>query len=221
MIKITEHKKDLKMSGFISVNTSVIKNPYCSINRCDKKRVCSVCYGKYMTDRYPRLNKALIYNYDILNKDLTSTEIEIICDQLRQYNKKYIRLHSIGEISGIEMLSNYYLICENMSDTNFALWSKRKDLIQRVHHKPDNLKIVYSNPLIDKPSNKIPLMFDSIFNVISYGYAIKHKINLNCPLKCINCLKCYNTSNNVIIELLKNDQRKISRGLIPSLEAIL
>jgi hypothetical protein len=218
VIHITEHKPGLKMTGFISINTSVLKNPFCSINRCDKKKICSVCYGKYMIDRYPRLKAKLDSNYQILSKDLTIPEINEISGIIKNQNKRFIRIHSIGEISGIEMLSNYYEIIEKNPDSIFALWTKRPEIIKQIHYKPDNLKVVYSNPLIDKPSNKIPVYCDSIFNVITYGYAMFKGIIPNCSGKCIDCLKCYKTDNNVIIELIKADQTRIKKGSIKSIE---
>jgi len=221
MIHITEHKHGLKMTGFISINTSVLKNPYCSTNRCDNKKICSVCYGKYMSDRYPNLKKVLNSNYDILNKDLTIPEIDQIKKQLNRYNKRYIRLHSIGEISSIEMLSNYYEIVESLPGSIFALWSKRSDIVQSIHYKPDNLKLVYSNPYYDRPLNTIPEMFDSVFNVVTYGYAIKHKIKPNCNNQCIDCLKCYDQSGNIITELIKADQTRIKKGTFKPIEVIL
>jgi hypothetical protein len=221
MIHITQHKNGLKMTGFISINTSVLKNPFCAINRTDKKKICSVCYGKYMCDRYPRLKNTLNSNYDILSKDLNIPEINHISKEIKDQNKKFIRIHSIGKLSRIEMLSNYYSIIEQIPDSNFALWSKRKEIIQSIHYKPENLKIVYSNPYIDKPSNIIPDMFDSIFNVITYGYAIKNKIIPNCHGKCIDCLKCYNDNGNKIIELIKRDNVKIKKGFLRPIEGIL
>jgi len=105
-------------------------------------------------------------------------------------------------------LENYCNIALFNPSTNFALWTKRKDIIKAyfsVNKKPKNLILIYSNPIISKPITKPPLYFDKVFNAVYKEQFIKEQ---NCTgQKCKDCLKCYNFSNkkkdNIIYEAVK------------------
>lgn len=213
MLHITEHKTGLKMSGFISLNTSVFQNPYC-MNKCKiPGLICTKCYGLSMENTYRRLHKRLIDNTNELINPLSEDSLSNIVIRLKQENKRFIRFHSIGELFNSDHLNNFYNIAESVPDSIFGLWSKRRDII-RSCKKPDNVSLICSNPVIDKPIKWIPKPFNGVFNVVSYGYAIQHNILPNCTGKCIDCLRCYRPEKMVLTtELLKSDTVKIEKGI--------
>ena len=79
--------------------------------------------------------------------------------------------------------------------------------------KPDNLILVYSNPLINKVidsrSKYKPVYFDKVFNNVDKDYMEEKQ---NCTgQQCITCRRCYVKSNksndNTIIEAVKTNGR--------------
>jgi hypothetical protein len=172
---------------------------------------------------YKRLYNCLIENNRILSRrKFTDRDLDIITKKIRKYNRHFIRLHSIGELINTTHLDNFYRICESMPDHHFGLWSKRADLFRRYEYcRPDNLKLIYSNPAIDRPIDRVPLElsrygFTGVFNVVSYDYAINNRVKITCRGKCIECLKCY-TGPAVVTELIKKDQTSIRKGFLPDL----
>lgn len=222
MIHITEHKTGLKLSGFISLNTSIFKNAFCMKQCKNKKSICHHCYGLSMENTYRRLHKRLEKNSDILKTQLSDMDLSDIVTRLKDYNKRFIRFHSIGELSSTEHLMNFYNIAWLLPDSIFGLWTKRKDIVtQHGFKKPNNLSMVYSNPVIDKPIKQVPHYFNAVFNVVTYDYATKHNITPNCHGKCIECLNCYRPGQKFIaIELLKSDQTKIKKGILQPLQEV-
>lgn len=224
MIHITDHKKGLKMSGFISINTSVFLNPFCEKSRKNKTCICSKCYAVSIENTYRNLHKNLIENYKELSTRLSEKSLTDIVQRIQEKNRLYVRFHSFGEISNIEHLENFYSISHKLPDNIFGLWTKRKDLITlyNPYAVPKNISLVYSNPIIDKPINQVPKRFNAVFNVVSYDYCVQNKILPNCHGKCIECLKCYRPDKKFIaIELLKSDQTKITKGTLKPLEEMI
>jgi len=174
-----------------------------------------------MEINYKRLRDCLQKNYYKLSTPLSDEDLKEISFQIKQENRQFIRFNSLGELSGINNLVNYYNICENNPDKVFGLWTKRKNLVQKITmKKPDNLSLIYSNMYIDQPIEKIPAGFNGVFNVVSYGYAIENSIKHSCTGQCINCLKCYMEKNTIVTELLKRDQSSIKKGLLKPLSEV-
>jgi len=223
MIHITQHKKGLKMEGFISINTSQKLNPFCQKCSKNERSVCKYCYARNMEINYTRLRNHLIKNYYALETPLSDLELKEVTNLIKMENRQYIRFNSLGELSGINNLINYYRICETLPGFNFGLWSKRSNIIYKfTNNKPKNLSLIYSNMFIDDPLMTIPRGFNGVFNVVSYQYCIENNIIPSCTGKCITCLKCYNPNNKtVVIELLKKDQNSITKGFLKPLEEVL
>lgn len=220
-IHITYHKKGLKMSGFISINTSQNLNRFCQSQRNNERAVCKYCYGRGMEINYSRLRAKLIKNFYRLSVPLSDEEILNLSGQIREENKLFIRFHSIGELTGINHLLNFYSLCESLPDNRFGLWTKRPGIVQKTKRVPDNLSMIYSNPVIDQPLNRIPARFNGIFNVVSYEWCIENSTIPNCSGACMKCLKCYTGDPVVVTELLKKDQTSITKGFIPPLEEVI
>ena len=87
--------------------------------------------------------------------------------------------------------------------TTFTLWTKRKNIVNKVlgkRRKPKNLILIYSNPHVDKLDVDLPKHFDKVFNNVS-----KHTDEVNCSKKCLECMMCYTLGNKTtqIIEVIK------------------
>jgi hypothetical protein len=135
---------------------------------------------------------------------------------LTQHNPKLAK--AIGKFVNKKYSENNHLknickICRKNPKTNIALWTKRKDIVQgffKVHPKPRNLILVYSNPIINKPITKVPKYFNKVFNnVLKDDFKDKQ----NCTgQKCKDCLRCYDFSqkidNNIIYEAVKRSKVK-------------
>lgn len=220
-IHITHHKTGLKMAGFISINTSQKLNRFCQSQCNNERAVCKFCYGRGMEINYRRLRARIINNFYRLSVPLSDQEISDLSGQIREENKHFVRFHSIGELTGINHLLNFYRICETLKDNQFGLWTKRPGIVQKTKKVPDNLSMIYSNPILDQPIETIPARFNGVFNVVSYGYCIENNIVPNCTGLCMKCLKCYHGDPVVVTELLKRDQTNIAKGFIPPLEEMI
>jgi hypothetical protein len=116
------------------------------------------------------------------------------------------RFSSHGELINMKHLINIYNICRAQPKAVFTLWTKRKDLVNKLSKvinitKPVNLILVYSNPKLDKIMTKPPKHFDKVFNNIT-----DHNSTLiNCEGRCIDCMKCYTLGNKTksIVEAVK------------------
>lgn len=220
MIHITEHKKNLKMSGFISINTSVFENSYCKERHKNKKLVCSHCYGNGMERTYTNFHKRIVGNTKELITTLSEESLTDVSMRIKEQNKRFIRYHSVGELINEAHLGNFYEISKLVPDSIFGLWTKRKDLVYKYGvKKPDNFSLVYSNPVLNKPLKWIPEGFNGLFNVVTYDYCKEHDIVPNCHGRCIECLNCYRPDKKYIaVELLKSDQTGINKGRLEPLE---
>ena len=124
-------------------------------------------------------------------------------EYLPRCNSPVGRFHSHGELINSIHLENILNICENQPITTFSLWTKRRNIVNRVlknRKKPKNLILIYSNPYIDSLDVDLPKHFDKVFNNVS-----KDSSNVNCNSKCLDCMMCYTLGNPTtqIIEVIK------------------
>jgi len=183
-----------KLKHIEAINTSPLNNPFClKMQKTDS--ICSKCYSVNMlkTFRY-NCNTKFMRNGELLSKE------ELKDDQIPVFIGVIARLSAHGELFNKTHLRNYYKIAKKNRYTKFALWTKRKDLVQG-EKKPSNVILVYSNPKIDEVMPEPPEGFDKVFNVVTDDK--KHKVN--CSKECFKCRKCYNmiTKVNCIVEKIK------------------
>ena len=167
-----------KMQGIKSISTNTLTNDFCIKMHASKNNliICGHCYsyeGLEMA-RFPNQVKALQRNSNILaNKELTEKEIY----QNYMFNDNIFRLQSHGDLINELHLKNLMAIITANKWTTFGLWTKRKNVIKKYfdsNKKPDNLILVYSNPLINKviEADNRPQYFDKVFdyerNFIAY-----------------------------------------------------
>jgi hypothetical protein len=192
MIKVS--KMTGKLEGLQGINTNPLDNKYCE--RMSKtESICKHCYSRKMVSTY-RKSAAKCWSEN--GKELSD---HILSDnEIPKIKADYIRFHAHGELINLIHYVNFKRIAFAYPDKTFALWTKRKDIINHKLNglKPDNLTLIYSNPTIDKPID-VPQGFDKVFNVFS-----KDNDSINCAgKKCIDCLLCYNSDKKIINEVLR------------------
>jgi len=112
---------------------------------------------------------------------------------------------------GKQHLDNLMAVIRHNPHCTFAMWTKRKDFIKRyfdVNTKPDNLILIYSNPVVGAIMKEPPVYFDRTFNNVPED---KHVELQNCTgQKCIECMLCYTQGNGVttIVEKVKSYTKK-------------
>ena len=206
-----------KMEKIRSISTNTLTNEFCKKMSATENKliICGHCYSvdSLSVGRFPSQVKALQRNSDILGKkELSEKEVY----QNYMFNDNIFRLQSHGDLINELHLKNLMAIVKANKWTTFALWTKRKNVIKEYfnkHEKPDNLILVYSNPLINKVidsrSKYKPVYFDKVFNNADKDY-MKEKQNCT-GQKCFDCRRCYSKSiksnDNTIIEAVKTNGR--------------
>jgi hypothetical protein len=128
--------------------------------------------------------------------------------ELPSIKDKYFRLHSHGELINDIHLINFVNIAKKNPNTMFALWTKRKDLINKFKGEfPENLILIYSSLKMNK-IEKLPNHFHKVFTVFDKENA--DSSHINCKQKCSECYICY-TKNDItyVNEHLKYRGRSI------------
>jgi len=186
-----------KLEGIPALNTDTTSNEYCKkMSKTDT--ICGSCYSWNMLKTF---RKSAVPSFN-RNSKFLSAEV---------HNPKYLlpvsaivaRFNAHGELINENHFINIINICKNQPNTTFTLWTKRKNIINKVcknYKLPKNLIMVYSNPVIDTIMQKVPKHFNKVFNNVS-----KKSNKINCFQNCIDCLKCYNTDDKTeqIIEVVK------------------
>jgi hypothetical protein len=194
-----------KLEKFKAISTNTRTNKFCSkmFNTLNDKVICTKCYSWSTLNKgmYPALEPALERNSELLaSRILKDNELPVIKDSQFRFNAH-------GELINITHLQNYVNIVNKNPSCHFSLWTKRKDMIRKYfknpdNEKPDNLILIYSNPIISKIMRHPPEYFEKTFNNVMDN---EFKEQQNCTgQKCIDCLKCYrHNEDNIIVEKVK------------------
>ena len=161
-------KGAFKMEGINNISSNTLTNEYCIKQKDKKDIICNKCYSfKGLNFRKSMVN--VLQN----NSELLSNSI-IEWDNLPRIFELYFRFSSHGELINLNHLENLNNICLKNPKTTFTLWSKRFDIVKKFfdnNEKPSNLILIYSNPVLNKPLEKLPKYFDKTFNnVIKLSY---------------------------------------------------
>jgi len=202
-----------KLEGFQAISVNTITNVFCQVMHSTKRDdvICKKCYSfaTLESKRYGNnLEKALQRNSDLLSKPLDEDCIPFI-------NAAYFRFDAHGELINCVHFENLILIARNNSHCKFALWTKRKDIVNLAKHHleqegrrfPDNLILVWSNPIVDDVHWQPPANFDYVFNNVTHDKdSVDDASYKPCTgQKCRDCLNCYDFDNNpCVIEKVKN-----------------
>ena len=197
-----------KMVEIPAINTNTRTNEFClAMYNSSPKCICWDCYSmKMLKGSRKNCQPAWQLNSDILSGGLLGYP-------LPQFNSLYVRFDGHGELINETHFINYLLIAQHNPKSTFSLFTKRKDIVKRVldtreqillalvglERKPKNLILVYSNPLVDRITDKIPYYFDKVFNTTT-----EKSTRDNCTgRKCIECLACYTHGTNTLVEMKK------------------
>jgi hypothetical protein len=222
---ITNFKKD-KLEGLGAIGNDTLLNSFC-LNRYKKGKeknekagktvdICGKCYSVRSLTSYRKLSRTA------LQKNLTLHEKLLKPEDIPFINRSYFRFNHHGEILTKAIIKNksvcfnpsVYIenilkICRKNPACNFALWTKRANILIKFfdnpeNKKPRNLILVFSNGRVDNVLRRAPRHFDKVFNNVT---ADRAGARVNCFTKCKDCLKCYRKSRrqseNVIIEKVK------------------
>ena len=206
-----------KLEGFQAISVNTMANKFCQVMHNTEREdiICRKCYS-FATLESKRfgnnLEKALQRNSDLLSKPLDENCVPFI-------NAAYFRFNAHGELINRVHFENLILIVRNNSHCKFALWTKRKDIVNLVKRDmkqnsdefPNNLILVWSNPIVDSVHFQTPEGFDYVFNNVTNDHYVNnfdsyYKYHQPCTgQKCKDCLNCYDFNNNpCVIEKVKN-----------------
>jgi len=186
-----------KLVEIPAINTNTLTNEFCQkMHSSCEKCICWDCYSFAMLEGSRKnCQPAWQQNSDILSGGLLGYP-------LPQFNSLYVRFDGHGELINETHFINYLLITERNPKTTFSLFTKRHKLVKRVletRKKPQNLILVYSNPIVDRITDKIPYHFDKVFNTTT-----EKSTRDNCTgKKCIECLACYTHGTDTLVEMKK------------------
>ena len=179
-----------KLKGIPGLNTSPLNNSFCKAMSKKPGSICGSCYSINMLKTFRKTADPAFKKYgEFLSKKVHPSEY-----LPKPPNALYVRFSAHGELINLNHTINLFKICRLAPKTTFALWTKRKTLAWKAIKatgKPKNLILVYSEEDVDGNS-KLPKHFDKIFIVQS-----KQDDKTNCFGSCIDCLKCYDNSNNI------------------------
>ncbi len=191
-----------KLDGFKAISTNTATNPYCIKQNAsgNSDNICTKCYSHIMLKSYRKnMMPALQRNSDLLaDRILSDDELPTILDAFFRYNAH-------GELINQTHLANLVAIANHNPHCNFALWSKRIDIVRKYfakHEKPENLILIFSNSKISNVLAKPPAPFDKTFNnVLEHEFADQQ----NCTgQQCKSCLLCYQHNGvSTIVEKVK------------------
>tara|TARA_R110000787_G_scaffold115751_5_gene225805 strand:+ start:2613 stop:3230 length:618 start_codon:yes stop_codon:yes gene_type:complete len=196
-------KRSGKLENFRSIDTNTLTNEFCMKMHNSPKQdiICTKCYSFALLEG---LRKNCVasrqHNSDVLSKGIIPPHM------LETYLDAFMRFSADGELINITHLENLHNITMHNPHCSFALWTKRKSLINQFYDKrdkPKNLILIYSNARIDTVMKSPPKHFDRTFNNVTKENFVEQQ---NCTgQKCKNCLLCYTPNNGVstIVEAVK------------------
>lgn len=191
-----------KLDGFKAISSNTITNPYCikQNQSSDNENICTKCYSHTMLKSYRKnMQPSLERNSQALSNSILPIE------ELPTIMEAFFRFNAHGELINETHLINLVNIAVKNPHCNFALWTKRNDIISKYfvnNDKPKNLILIFSNSKISKVLNQPPKFFDKTFNNV-----LEHEFvgSQNCTgQQCKNCLLCYKHNDvSTIIEKVK------------------
>lgn len=194
-LKISQGKG--KMFGFYSINTDSTSNHFCQAMQGKEGTVCQACYACRMLSYRSAAMACFGRNQAIL----TSKNPRLPSDL-----SGIIRLHSFGEIVNRQHQANFERLAELNPRASFTQWTKRPRLCRPG--KVKNLRLIYSEPKIDKLDGKAPKGFHGRFVVVSKGKGEESAKKLGATLcagkACRECMVCYTSKPGfTIVEEVK------------------
>lgn len=199
-----------KMEGIISINTNPFLNEFCNKMSQKEDTICNKCYSRAMLKGFFR---HLQGRFSENTKELSTRVLKK--EEMPEINEMYVRINSHGELVNKTHLMNIINIATNNDKTQFALWTKRAEMVRKeLDLMPSNITLIYSTREINSIEPVIPHGFDKVFSTYTNEFVAKNEIEINCHGKCMQCKNCYKNPKfefgkgpEFINEIIKKDQR--------------
>lgn len=197
-----------KLQGIPAINTNTLSNEFCQRQYSREKSnssaqsVCTDCYSVKMLSTF---RKSCVPRFEEHSQVLSDRLLEP--REIGRVFSDVLRINGHGELINDIHYRNICAIAEANPHTLVVLWTKRRDIIHRVHgvhgmSRPANLQLIYSNPLTNRVLQRVPKHFDKVFNVIAPD--TKSPVPVNCYKACRDCMLCYShNTTDIIVEELK------------------
>ena len=187
-----------KMSGMVSISTSVTTNERCKKNAETKGSICEKCFAAKQMRIFPSMKTPMERNQEILTSEIIPLE------KLPIINNIYFRFEAFGDLNNDIQVINYFNLCYKNPNVKFALWTKNPDFIQSAidqgYQKPSNLNIVLSSLFINKERKAVHDFVDKVFTVYDPEHIKENNVEINCGSKnCFTCGLCYEKNDIAII----------------------
>lgn len=211
-LKVSDHMSG-KMEGIKCITSSCTVNDHCK--SLHTNGICKHCYAfKYLNMR-PTVKKCYERNSSVLTSDMDVSYMPSF------RSGDFVRLESFGDLINRKHIENFLLICFKNPKTNFALFTKRRFMLENYFKdfevkKPKNLAIVSSAYTMNDDQNTEMYasyvtndnlgfkLIDTVFNVYTSNDQMEKKDRLalqtwKCEKQCKNCLVCW---NNKMVDIM-------------------
>lgn len=203
-----------KMDGIKCITSACTVNDHCK--SLHTNGICKHCYAfKYLNMR-PTVRKCYEKNSNVLSNDMDVA-------YMPTFRKgDFVRFESFGDLINRNHIENYLLIAFKNPKTNFALFTKRRFMLENYFKdfevkKPKNLAIVSSAYTLNDDQNAELYasyltndnlgfkLIDTVFNVYTNDENIQKKDKLamhtwQCEKQCRFCLVCWhNTTADLML----------------------
>lgn len=203
-LKVSDHMTG-KMEGIKCITSACTVNDHCK--SLHTNGICKHCYAFRYLNLRPTVRKCYERNSKVL-----SNEMDVAYMPSFRHGE-FVRLESFGDLINREHIENYLLICFKNPQTNFALFTKRRFMLENYFKdfevkKPKNLAIVSSAYTLNDDQNtelyasyatnvNLDLkLVDTVFNVYTNDENMEKKDKLamhthECEKQCKFCLVCW------------------------------
>ena len=203
-LKVSDHMTG-KMDGIKCITSSCTVNDHCK--SLHTNGICKHCYAfRYLNVR-PTVRKCYERNSNVLSNDMDVAYMPSF------RHGDFVRLESFGDLINRKHIENHLLICFKNPYTNFALFTKRRFMLESFFEsfdvkKPKNLAIVSSAYTMNDDQNTEMYasyvtndnlgfkLIDTVFNVYTNDESMQKKDRLalhtwECEKQCQSCLVCW------------------------------
>lgn len=203
-LKVSNHMSG-KMDGIKCITSACTVNDHCK--SLHTNGICKHCYAF----RYLQLRQSVRKCYENNSKVISNAMDVTYMPSFRHGD--FVRLESFGDLININHIENYLLMAFKNPKTNFALFTKRRFMLENYFNdfevkKPKNLAIVSSAYTMDDDKNTELYasyvtndnlgfkLVDTVFNVYTSDDQMqkKDKLAMNkreCEKQCKHCLVCW------------------------------
>lgn len=194
LCKAVSYHNSGKIEGLHSLDTACSNNEFCpKMQRTpDPAIICGYCYTESMWE-------AARFAHHITGEILSGMELTTAEAAMITIPALKLRFNSDGELINYTHARNLIRIAATHPATTFSLWAKRPGILNPViieEHKPVNLILGVSSPMINVPFRERWTWCDFIFTVYTPAGMVQalargeHECN---GRKCLECgFYCYN-----------------------------